>query len=109
MAFARDGRLAALSTCGSIRTWDVQGRSVLVIQEQSRRLAGLAFDGARLICGVAREVHVWDAQSGRRLHILKGARKDVNCIALSPDGSQVAVGAGRYAMEGELHFQGVPF
>lgn len=36
------------------------------------------------------KIHLWDAASGRLVRVIKGHEKDVNCIALSPDGKRLA-------------------
>jgi eukaryotic-like serine/threonine-protein kinase len=36
------------------------------------------------------EIRLWEAQSGRRLDLIKGATKSVNCVAFRPDGKRLA-------------------
>ena len=105
VAFARDGRLAALSTDNGVWIWNCANGRVLRTIESAEALAGLAFDGERVVCGVGQDVRAWNATTGAELTSRSAARQSVNCVALHPDGKHIAVGAGRCAGDGELWVQ----
>jgi WD40 repeat protein len=92
--FSRDGKLVAAS-CGKwgVQLWDVAtGAPHLRLLGRDRdETGGLAFspDRRRLFVATARAVDVWDLTSGRQVLTL---RVDGHGLALSPDGTCVAVG-----------------
>jgi WD40 repeat protein len=107
VALDRDGQRLAINN----------GQRGIAIQDmggpgQARRLLGsfgadavrsLAFspDGRLLAAGdFDNRIHLWDANSGREMHLLEGHRRvlisgrnGVFCLAFSPDGARLASGA----------------
>ena len=43
-------------------------------------------------------ITIWDAQTGKRLHVCQGHRQPVDSIAFSPDGSQLVSGADDWSV-----------
>ena len=96
LAFAPDGRRLAVCT-GTGSVWDLEQRSLLV------RLQGVASgelvidyspDGTRIITGNSdKNARIWQAQTGERIHTLRGHTDWVYAAAFVP-GRPVVVTAG---------------
>ena len=56
-------------------------------------------DGALMAKENGKEIRVWDVQTGREDHRLKGFKGSPNTIAFSPDGKYLAVAVTRYYQE----------
>lgn len=111
VAFSADGRRVAASCehrSGSpwrhVMCWEIEnGRGIATLKglSSSATKLTLSTDGRFLAAvGIAWEVAVWDLQQQRLLSLLDGPRGVTadNCaIAFSPDGSQLAMVAGREA------------
>jgi len=101
LTYSPDGALlASASRDGSVRLWDIgNGREVLTYRghetekftddDNSKeknnvlRVPSVAFspDGTWVASCGALEIHVWDAKTGKKLHSLKGHKKDVISLA----------------------------
>jgi WD40 repeat protein/DNA-binding SARP family transcriptional activator len=99
LAFSDDARLlASVARDGAIRMWDVaSGVCRQVFQQSGAFSTGLAFQGShRLFTGGGGDgtaISVWDIGSGRLAAILHGHTREVECLAVSPDGALLASGA----------------
>ncbi|MEM9364735.1 MAG: SHD1 domain-containing protein [Planctomycetota bacterium] len=96
-AFSRDGRMLATGETYNIHVWDVQERRKLGTMEGTEIPWSMVFapDGRHLFSGGNGVVSVWDSNS--RMPIQKnsvGRNSYVQAIAISPDGSRVAVPDG---------------
>ena len=100
-AFAPDGKTAAVGMSAGIYIWDIETGQLIRKLTGGRRgvLKVRAFayspDG-KLIANEnsIREIHIWDAQTGKRLHILEQyASKSL--VVFSPDGKTLAAGFSR--------------
>jgi WD40 repeat protein len=55
-----------------------------------------------LAAGYDKTIRVWDIDTGREIHCLRGHESQVNALAVTPDGRHAISGAGGYD-GGELH------
>lgn len=100
LMFSPDGsRLASASWDGTAKVWEVTTGKVITTftgHPQNAMLVGIAFspDGKRVFSTGAdsRLVRVWDAASGQQLGTFPDEGKDVFGLALSPDGTKIALG-----------------
>jgi WD40 repeat protein/tRNA A-37 threonylcarbamoyl transferase component Bud32 len=116
-------RLATVSDDMTAKVWDaVTGKDVLSFEGHHRPVHCVAFspDGQRVASGnpnsiigpkgsgrsgvvpgeapaspapMRGKVMVWDATTGREIHVLKGHAGPVNSVAFSPDGTRLASGS----------------
>ncbi|MFO0893232.1 MAG: protein kinase, partial [Isosphaeraceae bacterium] len=106
------GRLASGGEEGTIRVWDPEaGRLVRTIETGPDTIYALAYspDGKLLASGhgfpALEEVdhmrgkgviRIWDAESGRLLHTLRGHTQNLMGLAFSPDGATIASVSGSW-------------
>src|SRR5205823_6572754 len=84
---------------GLIRIWDVEReRTILILRgptpadswEGSRWIAWSP-DGSKLAAGGDdKTVHVWETSHGGKIHVFRGHKSSVGCVAFSSDSGRVA-------------------
>lgn len=102
VAFGPDGALATLSADNVVNIWDVGTGRLRHSIASPVALCGLAFDGLHVACGAGKQVRIWNAGDSSACTVRDGPCGRVTCVALSPDGRTLAVGAGRCAGDGEI-------
>jgi WD40 repeat protein len=95
VTFSPDGQYFVTGSIGDyryIKFWDAATLKLLKTYPQQPYIYGLAItpDGQKLVAAVKNYVKVWDIASGQELWNKKGPNLDINAIAISPDGRQVA-------------------
>jgi WD40 repeat protein len=107
VAFGPDSRrlLTTASPEGPPKVWDVYaGRAVLSLPRGNVPwCAAYSPDGRRIAIDRARVVTVYDAQSGKELHSLKGHPGPVKGVAFSPDGQRIVTGGYRAVKVWDAH------
>jgi WD40 repeat protein len=94
VAFAPNGRRIAAFGESQVQVWDVaSGQLVLTVPHFADQLL-FTRDG-RTIVTASREIHLWQADTGLELLNLGTYEPaGVNSLAISPDGTRLAVGGG---------------
>jgi WD40 repeat protein/predicted Ser/Thr protein kinase len=95
LAFAPDGgTLAACSTEGDVKLWDVAGHKVITtFPGQASAVLGAAFspDGQTLAtCGADQTIKLWNLAARQIVNTLAGHENEVSDVAFSPDGKTLA-------------------
>ena len=94
VAFSPDGAvIASAGDNGEVKVWDAEaGRELFALGGHEGRVRAAAFGPANLLVttGSDRTVRLWDWRSGVATGTLSGAKKGLECLAVSPDGSNVA-------------------
>jgi WD40 repeat protein len=93
--FSPDGQYFVTGSVGSyryIKFWDAATLELMKTYPQQSNIYGLAItpDGKKLVAAVKNYVKVWDIASGKELWSKKATNLDINMIAISPNGRQVA-------------------
>lgn len=95
VAFSPNGKLFAVAVNGDVEIWDFSTGSIrqtikghvdggidfIAYSPDGKQVASASNDNT---------VGIWDAQTGKNLHVLKGHGSHVLSVAYSPDGKQVA-------------------
>ena len=95
VTFSPDGQYFVTGSVGDyryIKFWDTATLKLLKTYPQQPNIYGLGItpDNKKLAAAVKNYVKVWDIASGKELWSKKGPNLDINAIAISPDGRQVA-------------------
>ena len=94
VAFSPDGAvLASAGDDGEVKVWDAAaGRELFALSGHEGRVRAAAFGPNNLLAttGSDRTVRLWDYHSGASAGALAGAKKGLECLAVSLDGAQVA-------------------
>jgi WD40 repeat protein len=96
IAFSSDSkRLVSASWDGTARIWDVAtGEQLAVVHVPPHcRSAAFSPDGRTLAISSENNAMLYDATSGKRLHLLQGHQNTAQCVAFSPDGRWLATGS----------------
>jgi eukaryotic-like serine/threonine-protein kinase len=104
LAFSHRGEmLASISRDYSVRIWDPRNRRLLVTRDpRMNYLHDIAFtadDSRLLVAGHEGVTQVWELASDSCERSLRSTAGPIYSVAISPDGRQVATGAG----DGTLH------
>lgn len=112
LAYSPDGqRIASASRDGTVRIWDLgNGRELLAYREHpqpepvdddkpidasaSLRVTDVVWSplGSVVASSCANEVHLWNPDTGKRVHTLKGHKQMVTSLAFSADGKRLVSG-----------------
>jgi WD40 repeat protein/serine/threonine protein kinase len=107
VAFDRHSRhLAAAGDDGSVRIWDIaSGTQLLEFPAHSGHAFQVVFVGDDLLisCGEEPDIRLWDRSTGEARGVLTGHVRNVEALALAPDGRLLAsVSSDRMARLWEL-------
>jgi len=92
--FSPDGRRVAAFSQSSTTIWDAEDGSIIATIPFTADHLRFTPDGRTLVTA-GQEVHLWQAETGRELLNLGAyATGGVKTVAVSPDGTQLAVGGG---------------
>ena len=95
-AISADGSVLACQFGLTADLWDVQKGELKGVVKELGRATGLAIsaDGSFIACGNSDgTVHLWNAESGKKLHSLAGHKDEVRIMAFSSVGSVLASGS----------------
>ncbi len=95
VAVSQDGRLVAVGGAnGELVVWDVVDRRKRVYRGHPGRVISLSFgrDGRLAACGGDQSLRVWDIKEEQAVRTLAWIGNGVGGLAVSPDGSHIAIG-----------------
>ena len=89
---AHGSLLASASDDGTVRIWDLATNATLHTLELGGKVHAVAFGPDSLLAATTDDatVQVWDARAGQKAYALSGAKKTLECVAFSPDGTTLA-------------------
>jgi WD40 repeat protein len=94
--FSPDGSsLVTASEDATARIWNIMNGTELLILRHSAEVRAAAFsaDGTRIVTGAGQEAHVFDAETGKEIGVLKGHEGEVLNASFSPDGTRIVTGS----------------
>lgn len=92
IAFGKDGKQVIISSSSQVQIWNVS--TGVLLQSFPGPLVALSRDGNRLARWSNNNVHIWDLESNSEVTLFPASMPSIplaNRIALSPDGSRLAV------------------
>ena len=95
IAFSPDGRhVAAGDSAGSLLVWEVATRKPVLRLDHASPIVGVVFspDGATLVWSTETTLRVWNVAQRRDRYQVRAPTSAVQSVALSPDGSTLAIG-----------------
>jgi N-acetylneuraminic acid mutarotase len=102
LAFSPDGQILASGDGGRIVLWDIAGHRPVRTLKHVGRIGGLVFspDGRLLAAGAqytesSQTLKIWEVSTGRQMLSLEPGGPTFSDVAISPDGSIVALAAGK--------------
>ncbi|MEZ6141368.1 MAG: hypothetical protein R3B84_12425 [Zavarzinella sp.] len=99
LAYSSNGaRLATASSDGTVRIWDLgNGRELLSYRGGSLPVLSLSWtrDDKWIASTVGNEIHIWEAETGKKVHTLTGHEGEITSVAFQPDNNNRLVSGSK--------------